>query len=521
MILEGGKVDANHQDSYGATALHLAAQNGHAAVVQLLLDYHPASINLVDNRGRTPVAWASRNGHQAVAELLIARGADTLRKDSSGWTALHWATMGGYAELTRVLLSLTPGPKRAHRNRALILAAETGRVGIIRMLLDDDSSERAEVDGRDEDMNTPMTFSVPLGYVEAVRVFLEKAADVNALDAYQHAPLHWAIAGAPMTRLMLKNGARVNAKNRWGRTALHWVVREGREEVAKVLIEAGADVNVADENSFTPLHSASLMGLEGIVRLLLANGARVDVKDVDGWTPLHCAVLRRHDTVVGLLMARKKDGPEIATQTAELLRDGALQAMWGEQAQTKSAGSTVVSGLRYAANTRNTEMVLALLENGADIDAVDDVGGMTALIVAAKLCCLGITELLLQSGVAVNKPDRDGWTALHHVVCRQGGLDLVRPLLENGADIEAKVHRWTPLLLAGECRRPDSAAYLASKGANVNAADYHGRRILHWAARNNGAELARLVLDRGAEINAADRWGKTALIWALSQGIGP
>ncbi|EJT73120.1 hypothetical protein GGTG_09970 [Gaeumannomyces tritici R3-111a-1] len=512
-ILEG-KVDVNHQDSYGATALHLAAQNGHVAVTQLLLNY-AASINLVDNRGKTPVTCASRNGHQAVAELLVARGADTLREDFSGWTALHWATMGGYVELTRVLLSHTPGPERAHRNRALTLAAETRSVGIIKMLLDDDSSERAEVDCRDGEGSTPMTFSVPLGHIEAVRVFLGKGADVNGLDAYQNAPLHWAIADVPMTRLLLEKGARVNAKNCWGRTALHWAVQEGQEEVAKVLIEAGADVNVADENSFTPLHSASLKGLEGIVRLLLANGARVDVRDVDGWTPLHSAVLRKHDTMVDLLMARKKDGPEIVAQTAELLQDGALQAMWDEKAQEKSAGSVVVSGLRYAANAGNAEMVLALLENGADIDAVDDIGGSTALTLAASLCHLDIMQLLLQNGVAVNKPDRSGWTALHHAACSEGGLDLVKLLLKNGADIDAKVHRWTPLLLAGKHWLPDSAAYLASEAANINAADYHGRRILHWAASKTSTRVALLVLDRGAEINAADRWGKTALTWAV------
>ena len=450
-----------------------------------------------------------------MAELLVVHGANTLQEDASGWTALHWATMGKYVELVRVLLNQSPGPERAHRNRALILAAETGSVDIIRMLLDDESSERAEIDGRDDEGSTPMTFSVPLGYVEAVRVFIEKGADVNGLDKQKNAPLHWAIADVPMTRLLLEKGARVNAKNDGGRTALHWAVQEVQEAVVKVLIEAGADINIVDENSFTPLHAASLRGLEGIVRLLLANGARVDVEDVDGWTPLHAAVPRAHDTLVGMLVARMKDGPEIVAQTTELLQDGAVQAMWDEKAQEKSAGSTVVSGLRYAANIGNAEMVLALLENGVDIDAEDEVGGSTALTVAASLCFLDIMQLLFQNGLAVNKPDRNGWTTLHYAACSEGGLELVKLLLENGANIEAKVHRWTPLLLAGNHWLPDSAAYLATKGANVNAEDYHGRRILHFAAWNNGTKLARLVLDRGAEVNAADRWGKTALTWAV------
>jgi len=445
LLLEGDeKVDANHQDSYGATALHLAAQNGQVAVAQLLLDCS-ASIDAVDIRGRTPVAWASRNGYQAMAELLILRGADTLREDSSGWTALHWATMGGYDELARVLLNHTAGPARAHRNRALVLAAEARSVGIIRMLLDDDdSSERADIDGRDDEGSTPLTFSVSLGDMEAVRIFLQRGADVNGLDAYQNAPLHWAIAHVPMTRLLLEEGARVNAKNDEGRTALHWAVQEGQEAVAKVLIEAGADVNAADENGFTPLHAASLKGLAGIVRLLLANAARADVEDVDGWMPLHAAVLRKHDAVVGLLVGRRKDGPEIIAQTTELLQDG----------------------------------------------------------------------------VAINKPDRKGWTALHYAAYSEEGLDLVKLLLENGADIEAKVHRWTPLLLAGKHWRPESATYLATRGANVNVEDYHGRRILHWAAWNNSTKLAQLLLDRGADINAADRWGKTALIWAVESMNG-
>ncbi|KAB5560309.1 ankyrin repeat-containing domain protein [Coniochaeta sp. 2T2.1] len=512
------KADINHQDSYGATALHLAAQKGHVLVACLLLD-HAANINMVDNRGRTPVAWAGRNGHQGMVELLVARGADTLGQDDSGWTVLHWATMGGYAELAKFLLSHTTGLERTHRNRALALAAEAGSVDIIRMLLDGDDNgtgdDRAEVDWRDQEGSTPMTFSIPLGYEEAVSVFLERGADVNALDNFDNAPLHWAIAHLSMTRLLLENGADVNAKNDKGSTALHWAVQERQEEVVQVLIEAGADVNIADVNGFRPLHAASLKGLVGIVRLLLANGAKVDVEDQDGWTPLHVAAFRGNDTVVSLLLDSMEDGREIVEQTAELLADGAVRAMWDEKAQEKSAGSTVVSGLRYAANTGHAEMVLALLENGADIDAEDDIGGSTALTVAASLCQLDIMQVLLQNGVDINKPDRSGWTALHHVACSVGGLDLVKLLVENGADIEARVHRWTPLLLAGKYWLPSTASYLVGLGADVNAEDYHGRRILHWAAWNGGRNLTQLVLDQGANVNAGDRWGRTSLTWAV------
>lgn len=514
VLLEGKEVDVNHQDSYGETALHSAAQNGHMAVAQLLLD-HSADIDLVDIRGRTPVAWASRSGHQAMVELLVSHGADTLKEDSYGWTAFHWASTGSHAELARLLLNHNPGPSRAHRHRALIYAAEARCVDIIRMLLDDDSNEKAEVNEKDSDDNVALTFSVPLGYIDAVRVFLENGADINIRDAFQNTPLHWAIAHPSVARLLLDNGARVDAKNDTGKTALHWAVQAEQEQVTAMLVKGGADVNAVDENNFTPLHVASLQGHSGIVQLLLAKGARPDIEDQDGWTPLHAAVLRRDDKMVDLLVDKTENGPKILAKVTDLLQDGAVQALWDIKAQEKSAGSTVVCGLRYAASIGNTEMVLALLESGTDIDGEDDPGGSTALTVAASLCYSDTLQLLLRNGANVNKPDRNGWTALHYAASNVGGLESAKLLLENGADIEAKVYRWTPLLLAGFYWQKASAAHLLNNGADANAEDFHGRRILHWAAWNNSTMVARLALEQDAHINATDRWGKTALVWAI------
>lgn len=65
------------RDEAGSTALHMAAGNGHAACVQLLLQcWPPAAIDAANDAGNTPLHWAALNGHAAVVRLLCDAGAN-------------------------------------------------------------------------------------------------------------------------------------------------------------------------------------------------------------------------------------------------------------------------------------------------------------------------------------------------------------------------------------------------------------------------------------------------------------
>ncbi len=64
---------ANHQ---GTTALHAAASNGHAEVVDVLIQ-HGAWVNPLDGQGRTPLDLAIAGGYATIATRLVGVGAET------------------------------------------------------------------------------------------------------------------------------------------------------------------------------------------------------------------------------------------------------------------------------------------------------------------------------------------------------------------------------------------------------------------------------------------------------------
>ena len=71
----------------GATALYIAAQEGHAPVIALLLE-HNAQIDLVDANGVNALHIAAYDDRPEVCALLIAKGLDPATEDNFGFSAL-------------------------------------------------------------------------------------------------------------------------------------------------------------------------------------------------------------------------------------------------------------------------------------------------------------------------------------------------------------------------------------------------------------------------------------------------
>lgn len=67
------------------------------------------------------------------------------------------------------------------------------------------------------------------GHVDAVKVLIEHAANVNARDKFKLTPLHFASSNGNYrnSQLLVQNGANIGAQNKDNRTPLHDAIRNG------------------------------------------------------------------------------------------------------------------------------------------------------------------------------------------------------------------------------------------------------------------------------------------------------
>ena len=104
LALDPSLAAARRQGQWGdRTPLHVAAQHGHAAVVEALLR-HGADVMARDEGDHaTPLHWAAEGGHLEVVRMLVEAGADVNLADRDGVTPLAHARRRGFAEMASIL----------------------------------------------------------------------------------------------------------------------------------------------------------------------------------------------------------------------------------------------------------------------------------------------------------------------------------------------------------------------------------------------------------------------------------
>ena len=334
--------------------------------------------------------------------------------------------------------------------------------------------------------DSPVADAAVRGDAEAVRVLLERGADVQTARPDGMTALHWAaMHGDPeMAGMLLYAGANPEATTRIGHhTPLHVAGRSGRAEVVQALLEAGADANALTTSGATPLHLAAQAGNAEAVAALLDHGADVNARERTwGQTPLMFAAAADRLGPVNVLMERGAD-LEVATRVVDL---PALDSMDRAAAQRRKQ---VLDGFRAAAPPDERQgwqptasEVQAAVRAAREVQALDDIPDFGAGAQLERGTPRSYTE---QVGV------QGGLTALLHAT-RQGHAEVAMALLYAGADVNrASGDNTTPLQIATMNGHFDLALRLIERGADPNVATDGGATPLFAALNLQWAPRAR------------------------------
>lgn len=131
----GTNVDT--QNGEGQTSLHIAAAEGDEALVKYFYGVR-ASASIADNLDRTPMHLAAENGHAHIIEILADKfKASIYERTKDGSTLMHIASLNGHAECATMLFKKgvylhMPNKRGA---RSIHTAARYGHIGIINTLI--------------------------------------------------------------------------------------------------------------------------------------------------------------------------------------------------------------------------------------------------------------------------------------------------------------------------------------------------------------------------------------------------
>ena len=115
----------------------------------------------------------------------------------------------------------------------------------------------------------------------------------------------------------------------------------------------------------------------------------------------------------------------------------------------------------------------------------------------------------------VNQQNSGGYTPLH-IATEKGHFDIVKMLVENGADLNGRgPSSMNPLSIAAKKGFTQIAEYYLAKGVSCHTTDDSGRTSLHHASTGGFVKITRALLANGAIWSQPDRNKDNALHLAI------
>ena len=296
-------------------ALQRVAGRGHEQLTRLLLN-EGAAVDVQLEGEIPPLFRAAELGRDIIVKLLIQHGASTETRDKAKRTAIFPAAQRNHRATLSLLLDAGADVNVKDlddQNLMLCLASEKSEKlmkwddEIIRMLL----KTNLDLEAKDKEGRTALLWAAATGKVNLIKLLLtgrtHNNANIKATNNRGKTALHLAVESKTnrlaLVKTLLEYGANVHAESDGGWTALLNAADKGYDDIASVLLHWGANVNARTlNNKVTGLHWCARNGHIDVVKLFLQQpGVLRDSKDSSGETPLLGAAQNGHIDIVNLL----------------------------------------------------------------------------------------------------------------------------------------------------------------------------------------------------------------------------
>ena len=359
---------------------------------------------------------------------------------------------------------------------------------------------------------------------------IRAGADVNAVQPDGTRPIHWAVYQLDYELLgaLIAKKANVNVRNEFGSTPIAEAAKVADARMVKMLLDAGAEPEGANQDGQTALMLAIKTGEVAVVDMLIKAGANVNtIEKFHHQTPLMWAAAapRNAGEMVRLLLAKGAD-----VKPRALYSDWPSQITSEPRAQYRPVGG--LTALLYAARDGCYDCVEALIGAGADVN-VPTPEGVTALMLALDNDHNDVAKLLLDRGANPQLWDWWGRTALYIVVDRKeststaggrGGRGGGTAAARRGARSAVSTMDIIKALLAANVDpNPQLNFHRPSRGGNsgrfIDPLLNTGCTPLLRATMAGDSEVVRALLDKGANPNI-NAMGLTPFLVAAGVGAG-
>ncbi|XP_065178803.1 ankyrin repeat domain-containing protein 27-like [Sycon ciliatum] len=493
------EVAANSRDDLGRTALHVAAENGHGQMVELLLDCG-AVASSTDYHSSTALHLACRRGHLSVVSVLLGRLDDINAQDNDGNTLLHLASANGHEEVARALFTLRVdvdcNVSNERGDTPLHLAARWGYESIVKLLVHYKASPRT----------TNRHKEAPSDCTHNQRIIALLQAEIQRLEneeSFTHVKESEAVTvgesssnasittpGEDRTHPVADSGQASSGSNTPERG---FSPAQSRRKVSSPKSRKSSNVAIRNTSS-DGLTRKKSRGSSSAPKQVASSPVETDSGPLTGTV---AQLQKEIDHLLKLCadgdvpMVRYKLGfdEEDATKSAVVYEESDLCHPLCDCPSCQNIRTRGAAIARLSTESCNTE-------------------GMTSLHVASLHGRRHVVQLLLRHGAMVNCKNNAKQTPLH-LACQYNHQDIVMLLVDYNAKVSPPdVNGRTPLHNCCANGHDASAAILLFHGGDVNAPDRRGNSPLHQAAKWGHGTLVHTLLLHGASpflMNAAQQ----------------